>query len=121
MFQYFLIFFNIILISSAQLLLKYGSNSLAVLEPSKSAVSGLANKLLNPFIFFGGVAYVASFVLWLYILSKNKVSFVYPVMSLSYVAVMILSVYFLKEKVNFYQWLGGALIILGTGFIFYKH
>lgn len=121
MLQYFLIFFNIILISAAQLLLKHGSNSFSGLEPSKSLFNALIDKLFNPFIFFGGAAYVASFALWLYILSKNKVSFVYPLMSLSYVVVMLLSVYFLREKVSLFQWLGGALIILGTGFIFYRH
>jgi drug/metabolite transporter (DMT)-like permease len=119
--QYFLIIFNIFLISAAQLLLKQGSNNLSSMSFSHSAILNMIYKMLNPYILSGAVAYFLSFMLWIYILSKHNVSFVYPLMSLSYVAVMILSVYFLEEKVSFYQWLGVLLIISGTAFIFYKH
>ena len=119
--QYILIIFNIFLISTAQLLLKQGSNNLTNTTSSNSLVINLLSKALDPFIIFGAIAYFFSFVLWIYILSKNNVSFAYPLMSLSYAAVMILSVYFLKEDVNIYQWIGVSLIVFGTAFIFYKH
>jgi len=121
MIQYSLIIFNIFLISAAQLLLKQGSNSFADSPSSHSVIVNIFYKIFDPYIFFGAVTYFLSFVLWIYILSKNKVSFVYPLMSLSYVAVMILSGYFFSEKVTLYQWLGASLIIFGTAFIFYKH
>lgn len=119
--QYSLIIFNIFLISIAQLLLKQGSNDLTSPTSSNSIVTSLFYKLFDPYIFFGAITYFLSFTLWIYILSKNNVSFAYPLMSLSYAVVMILSVYFFKEEVNFYQWLGVLLIISGTAFIFYKN
>lgn len=119
--QYLLIIFNIFLISIAQLLLKQGSNVLSNAPSSNSIVISLINKLLDPYILLGALTYFFSFTLWIYILSKNNVSFAYPLMSLSYVLVMVLSAYFFKEEVVPYQWFGVLLIISGTAFIFYKN
>lgn len=119
--QLVLIFSNIILISVAQLLLKQGANSGMLGDGSRQDLLQLVYKFSNWYVIFGAIAYFVSFLLWLYILTKYKLSFAYPLMSLSYVTVMALSIYFLKEKISLLHWSGALLIVLGTAIIFYKH
>lgn len=113
-----LLIFNVLLVSVAQLTLKAGSNMIALIDKSQGLFPVIFKMILNPFLIIGTFFYVLSLVLWIYILTKAKLSFAYPVMSLSYITVMIFSFYFFKEHVNLYQWLGALLIIGGVTLMF---
>lgn len=113
-----LIFGNVCLVSVAQILIKIGANSLSSHEADKTAFSLIINVITTPKIVLGTVCYIISLTLWIYILMRTKLSVAYPLMSLSYVTVMILSAYFLKENVHIVQWLGAILIIAGITSMF---
>lgn len=122
MINYLLIVLNVFLITAAQLFMKYGADAITHSQiPLKNGLISVLAKISNPYIILGGIAYVSSFLLWIYILTKNPISFVYPIMSLSYITVMVFSIFLFRESVVIYQWIGVFLIISGTFLIFLKH
>ncbi len=58
--------------------------------------------------------YGVSAVIYVWALKYGRLSLLYPITSLSYVWVSLLSVKFLKENMNNYKWIGISLIILGV-------
>jgi uncharacterized membrane protein len=70
--------------------------------------------LTQPFILLGGILYVTALVAWLLTLAKAELSYVYPLLGLSYVASSILAVLFLHEEVTFLRWTGIMLIVIGV-------
>lgn len=113
-----LILFNVLLITGAQLALKMGSTGIIGVNKSGGLLQFIFKTISNPYLIAGTLLYVLSLVLWIYILTKAKLSFAYPIMSLSYIAVMFFSFYFFKENVNLYQWIGGFLIVSGVTLMF---
>jgi drug/metabolite transporter (DMT)-like permease len=73
--------------------------------------------LKNNNLIIGVLLYLITTILCIYALSMEDLSILYPVLSLSYVWVALLSIKFLREKMNFYKWLGIGLIIVGVIFI----
>lgn len=66
---------------------------------------------------FGMVLYAASFFLWLYILSKNPVSFAYPItIGLTLAFTVLGSTLLLKERVTLVQ-VGGILLMAVAVFL----
>jgi drug/metabolite transporter (DMT)-like permease len=65
----------------------------------------------------GGCLYLVSTVPFLIAVKYGELSVLYPFVSLSYVWVVLLSVLFLKEKMNLWKWLGIVFIIVGVSFI----
>jgi len=69
--------------------------------------------LLQPQIFLGLGAYVLSTACWLAVLSKTDLSFAYPMLSLGYVAVLLIGWLSFGEVVSLLRWLGVVLICVG--------
>lgn len=113
-----LILVNVALVSSAQLLLKIGAGKITSVIDKNHLFESVIKVVFNPYLFFGTSCYVVSLVLWIYVLTRAQLSLAYPIMSLSYVAVMLLSVLFINESVNLPQWGGALLIVIGTSVIF---
>lgn len=117
----FLLVTNIVFVTGAQIFLKMGSSRLAEGEfAGKGLIKLVSAVALNPHIILGTLCYAVSLAVWIYILTKARISVAYPFMSLSYVTVMLLSIVFFKEIVSNWQWLGAGLIISGTSLIFLK-
>lgn len=68
----------------------------------------------TPYIFAGLTAYVLSTFTYLSALSKAPLSIVYPMISVSYILVFIISVVFLKEQYSHVKLFGNLLIIAGV-------
>ena len=103
--RFVLIFIPIILAAAGQLILKIGMNRL----PSFN----LIKVFTHPAVLLGLFFYGASLILWLMVLSKEKLSFVYPLVAFSYVVTVILSKVILKEPVPTLRWVGLFVIITG--------
>ena len=73
--------------------------------------------LSNFNLIFGIFLYGVSTIIYIAALKKEQLSVLYPVISLGYVWVCLLSVGFLKEKMNFWKWAGIATIIFGVSLI----
>jgi multidrug transporter EmrE-like cation transporter len=100
----------IIFNSVGALFLKKGSKKFFISFRLKFFVELFRNRLLLLGIFF----YSISTVCFILALRLGELSVVYPLTSVSYVSISMLSAYFLKERINWYKWLGIAFIILGV-------
>ena len=73
--------------------------------------------LKNYYVILGVILYLVSSVFFLYLLRTEELSMLYPMTSLGYVFVTILSYYILKEKINVFKTLGIVSIIFGVVFV----
>lgn len=103
--RFLLIFIPIILAAVGQLILKIGMNKLGAFN--------LWRTFTNPTVILGLFFYGASLILWLMVLSKEKLSFVYPLVAFSYVVTVFMSKVVLKEPVPPLRWVGLFVIIIG--------
>ena len=88
-----------------QLNLKLGSTNLKI---NLSEI--LKNYMLLAGFFFYGISIIISVIA----LRGSELTILYPLASLNYIWVSLLSVKYLKERMNKYKWLGIVLIILGV-------
>jgi multidrug transporter EmrE-like cation transporter len=102
--------------AAAQLLLKVATRPLAHFSDFSPATLGSAILILSKSLPFwtGMVCYGASVCVWLAALSKAPVSTAYPMLSLGYVAVAVVSVMWLGESMTLPKVLGIALICAGV-------
>jgi len=111
-----LIFLSISIAVAGQILLKLGMNRIGIVS-----LNGLGRLwqlfsaiLKSPLVLFGLFLYVVSAVVWLIVLSSVDLSFAYPFIGSSYVFVLILSKFILKEDVNPIRWIGALVITAGV-------
>jgi len=86
----------------------------------KASAKRLSNikSLMSNYHLLGGVSlYGLATLLFIPALKGGDLSVLYPFVALVYVWVSLLSVKFLREKMNLTKWLGIALIIVGVSFI----
>ena len=93
-----------------QLILKAAVNSMGKLELSLSTLVGLAT---NPLLLLAMGLYGVSAVLWLLALMRAELSFVYPFLSLTFMAVLVGSAVLFNERVSVLRVVGFLIIISG--------
>jgi undecaprenyl phosphate-alpha-L-ara4N flippase subunit ArnE len=76
-------------------------------------------QIRNKQLVLGLVLFTLSSVAYIYALSLERLSLIYPLTSLTYIWVAFASVKFLGEKMNNKKWLGIILIMLGIVLITY--
>jgi drug/metabolite transporter (DMT)-like permease len=109
--NFFLICFQVIINTFAQLLLKKGVGAVDFSQP----LWGLFLSIISNLYIFGGVfIFVLSLLLWLYLLSQFDLSFLYPFGSLSYVLAALGGWFFFAENISLYRGGGILLILLGV-------
>jgi drug/metabolite transporter (DMT)-like permease len=102
----------------SQLLLKHGMNTIGRFDfAGGNLLRTLPVVVLNPFVFGGLVVLVFSMGLYLMALSRVDMTFAYPLLSLSYVLVLIASYFWFGESINTARIAGIGLICLGTAFV----
>lgn len=112
-----LVLIAISLAAVAQICFKIGMGGAAIAgAPGKQAFI-LLRAVFTPFVFVGLTLYVISTVLWLKLLSTQELSYIYPMIALSYVLVTILSIVILKEQVPPLRWLALLVICLGVAML----
>lgn len=115
-----MILVNVALGSIGQILLKKGAMLLAQLPKGQGIAAGLMDSfkgIFTPYVFLGFCVYALSSVLWIRILRQVNLSFAYPLISLSYVLVVILSAALFHEKVPWLTAFGLAFICIGVSLI----
>jgi drug/metabolite transporter (DMT)-like permease len=115
-----LILINVVLGSAGQLSLKYGVNCIGGLHAGPGPaglLTGALKAICTPYVFLGFALYGLSAIIWLNILSQVRLSIAYPMISLSYVVVVILSSVLLKERVSTVTIAGLLFICLGVSLI----
>ncbi len=109
-----LVLLSVILVNTGQLLLKHGLNLLGEISLSGDIIFSLINAVFSPFVFFGIVFFVASSFFWLLALSKAELSYAFPILSLGYVLVSVLSWLFFNEVLSVLRILGLSVIVVGV-------
>ena len=87
----------------------------------KAAISGVKHTLLmfiSPLVLVGLGCYGLSTVLWLVLLTKVPLSFLYPMLSFGYVIILLLGKFLFKENVTPFRWYGVLLICFGIVLIY---
>lgn len=111
-----LIILSVALAVCGQVSLKIGMNKVGEISAThlSKPLQTLIKMFSNPNVFFGLALYVLAAIIWLVVLSKVDLSFAYPMMGLSYVFILFISKFFLKENVMSLRWLGAILICVGV-------
>ncbi|MBZ0288289.1 MAG: multidrug resistance protein [Anaerolineae bacterium] len=98
-----------------QLVLKAGMNDIAQkLGPLQLSVETLISMATNPLLLVGIAIFVVSTLLWLLALMKADLSFAYPFLSLTYIAVLVGGAILFHEKVTLIRVVGFAVIVIGV-------
>lgn len=109
-----IILVNITLGSIGQLCIRYGSSRLGDLREGQgilmSVLGAFKGIFTSPYVFGGLCLYGISAVLWIFVLNQVRLSFAYPMISLSYVIVVLLSALILGERVPPVT-IGGLILI----------
>jgi len=111
---------SVFLGTCGQLLLKTGINQAGgkSTEVGSIALVNAIRSIGSPWVFTGFVCYGISSILWLMILKKVQLSWAYPMISLSYVFVVLLSALILHERPHWTITIPGlVLIIAGVSLI----
>lgn len=74
--------------------------------------------LFSPTVFIGFMLYGISSIVWLFVLKKFPLSVAYPALSLTYVAVVAISILVFKETFTINKVIGVLLIISGVIVLF---
>lgn len=113
--NFLMIFFCVLLGVAGQLSLKHGMGSVGRFVPEVSQmVSTFARAFSNPFVVSGFFLYGISSLVWMVILSRVPLSLAYPMISIGYVLVVVLSKVILKEDVSAVRFAGTLVICAGV-------
>lgn len=95
--------------ASGLILMKLGSGKLNL-----GFVKGSLNLAISWQFLTGFICYVCSFLIFSYLLTKSKLTYIYPLSAaICYVLVLIFSFFFLKEQITLMQFIGLILVLAG--------
>ncbi len=102
--------------ASGATLMKMGAQSVesADIITNFDKLAYFTKLLTNPSVFGGLILYFFSALLWLLLLTKLDVSYVQPILALTYVVTPIFAIVFLGESVSLMRWVGIGIIISGV-------
>lgn len=111
-----LILISIGIAVGGQILLKLGMNRIGPIAINNIGSLGqlFAGIFKSPTVLIGLFLYVISAAIWLVVLSAVDLSFAYPFIGLTYVLILFVSKFILKEDVNPIRWIGAAIITIGV-------
>ncbi|MGE5495693.1 MAG: hypothetical protein ACM3S4_10370 [Burkholderiales bacterium] len=76
---------------------------------------GVIDFKLSLLSFAGMVLYLVSFVLWMTIIQDNNLSYISPLATgISYILIVLSSLFILKESISGFQWMGIVIILVGV-------
>jgi drug/metabolite transporter (DMT)-like permease len=101
--------FNSILMVTGQTLWKLGATGKEV-----HSLSQLLRLFLSPYILGGLTVYAFASVLWIYVLNKGELSYVYPIQSTAFIFALIIGTTIFKEQLTPSKILGVIVICLGV-------
>jgi len=108
-----LILVSVFLGSLGQVLLKVGAGKLGSISFAH-AFGDILRIFMVPQVLIGLVFFGSSFLLWVKVLTDSELSYAYPMVSLGYVVVAVLSYFLFHESFTFNKIFGMMLIIAGV-------
>jgi len=96
-----------------QMILKVGMTQVGELKFSDGLVNIFSRTFTNLYVLGGLAFFGANALLWLVVLSREKLSFAYPMVAFAYIVTILLSKFVLHEDIPLLRWSGLAVIIVG--------
>jgi len=116
---FILITINIILAVVGQTITKIGITKIGSFT-SMPIKDFIAKAFLSPLVLLGLFLYVISAVVWFMVLSKIDLSVAYPMLSLGYILILLISYFYLGEPLTLIKFIGVIFICGGVYLIFTK-
>jgi len=115
--HFLLLLFAVCLGALGQIAIKSGLRKLGY-EAQGTSVGKILTALFTPYVGLGFGLYAISSLAWLVVLSRIKqLSVAYPMISVGYVLVVLLSWYFFQDTINLTRIAGLALICAGVALV----
>lgn len=120
--NFMLILFSVVLGVLGQLSLKRGvtmassgaSSGITRSLDLRSVIGFLQSAVSNHYVLLGFLLYFVSAISWLIILSRVNLSIAYPMISIGYIVIVLVSKYVLHEQVTALAIVGTLLICFGV-------
>jgi drug/metabolite transporter (DMT)-like permease len=106
-----------LLSTTGELLLKHGMNQVGAFHFDGTLLPTVSKIAMNPFIWLGFVGFGGGSVFWLSVISRVPLSLAYPMLSLSYVIIVIESWIFLGEGLHPLRIVGSLVVGLGVALV----
>jgi drug/metabolite transporter (DMT)-like permease len=103
-----------------QLAMKKGMNLIGAINLKDIFSWRIFQIVFQRYVFIGIILYVLASLIWLVVLSKEELSYVYPLISIGYLITAILSKIFFGESLTFFRFFGILLICGGVYLIVAK-
>lgn len=99
-----------------QLCLKAGMNQVGKIDVINwsQPLQVFGPAFTRPLVWLGLIAYAASAMLWLIVLSRFDLSYAYPMLASMYVVIPVVSRLFLGESIPPLRWLGMFVVLMGV-------
>ncbi len=110
-----LLLISVTLGSFGQICMKTGvrGRSISTGESPIQTFIQILHAMANPYVILGMLLYVISLFVWIIILTRVRLSVAYPMISMGYVLVVVLSAAILKEHVDWRFAVAGLVLICG--------
>lgn len=116
--NFLLILLSTFLGSIGQVALKIGANRIDNLSFTyETVLLDVLRIIRTPEIILGLLFFGSSFLLWVKILTKSDLGYAYPLVSIGYINVVILSYFLFNEPITSSKFIGIILILLGVIFL----
>lgn len=104
---------SVIIVVTGQLILKYGLEQSGA-DFSQGVLSAFIQIFSNVYVWIALIFLMVESLSWLIAISKIPLSYAYPLLSLGYVAVSVLSWLFFYENLSSMRILGLGIIVIGV-------
>lgn len=111
-----ILLFGILLGSLGQIFLRKGMKEKSIVF-SEGIIKNLIKIYANKFVIIGAMIYVTSTMIWIGLISKVELSYAYPMVSLNFVAIALLSKTFFNEPVSRIRWISIIIIVFGVSLL----
>ena len=94
--------------------MKQGMQKFGEVTFDNNILATIMKMFLLPNVILGLLFYAVSTVFWLIALSKIELSVAYPMLSMGYILLMIISYFLLNESITVYKVVGTLLVVAGV-------
>jgi len=108
-----LVLIAVLISSFGQVSLKYGMNLVGPISVGLKVIQAM----FTPYVALGLLVYLLSSIFCLTALSREEVSYLYPLIAMGYVIVAVLSWWFFGDKIMALRWVGIVLICAGVALV----
>ena len=111
-----MIWISIVLSALAQVFLKHGMNRMhsRAAGLTRTVPQLIPDVLCEPWVWLWGGSFGVATALWLLAVQHLDLSYAFPLLSIGYLLVTVLSVIFFKERVDAMRWIAVSIICAGV-------